>query len=357
MAETSAQPEADDRARRGRRFHWVEKLQVQIASAAALAAVYFWLYKAFRPWDGDAAIAFLPYGAWAQLGLLAVTVWGLAAVAALLTTHARPEGALIATLIGVCGLSLRSPQMRTLVWQYPEGTRGMFLQLVGETALLVVVLVVALVVIAMFRSLVASINPSWVRRDVWATMTAEDMGEVRAEGRARVFRRFLKLFFGAIVTVVEKLEEKSGRPVGEGERVGAKDRPFADAASCMGLSLVASVVLVLVLLQSADRGQIIFALLAANLLGMLIAHQVFPARSLVVAWLAPMLMGMAFYVLAAVGALHDGANAWAHVSPIAALALPIDWMTAGAGGGVVGFWISQRIHELKHLEKQEKESK
>lgn len=320
MANPPVPVEAAAGPTRGRKFHWLEKLQVQLASAVALGIVYFGLYRYFRPWDPDAAIAFLPYGSFAQLALLAGVVWGLAAVAALLTTHSRPEGAMVAALIGASGFALRSPPMRTLLWQQPDGYRGLFLQLVGETALLAVVMLVAVAIIAGVRRAIAAVKPEWV----WQNPMA-----------------------GA--------SPASKQPGGEGRRTAGSStgRFVSDSACCMGLGLVVSVVLVLVLLRSPDRGQVIFSLLAANLLGVLVAHQVFPARTTVAAWLAPMLVGMAFYVLAAVSSIHSGPNAWASVD-LTATALPIDWMTAGAGGGVLGYWISERIHELKHFENQEK---
>jgi hypothetical protein len=37
-----------------------------------------------------------------------------------------------------------------------------------------------------------------------------------------------------------------------------------------------------------------------------------------------------------------------------AYALPIDWMTVGEGGALLGYWVSQRIHEIRHFEKAQK---
>lgn len=297
-----------------RKFHWLEKLQVQLASAAALFIVYFWLYPLVRPWDPNAALAFVPYGGLGQLAMLAGIVWALAAVAALLTTKSRPQGAMVAALIGAGGFCLRSPQMRTLLWLQGDGYAGLFFKLIGETVLLTVVLLGAAVIIAAVRRAVEAIQPAWMWSD----------------------------------PLLDAPQEKKSH----------RDRLF-QALSCVGLMLALAIVLVIVLLRTADRGQIIFALLTANLLGMLAAHQVFPARSSVVAWVGPMLIGVLFYILAVVGALtHSdaGANLWASVT-LYANPLPIDWMTAGAGGGVLGYWISERIHELRHIERHEQQAR
>ena len=33
--------------------------------------------------------------------------------------------------------------------------------------------------------------------------------------------------------------------------------------------------------------------------------------------------------------------------------LPIDWLTFGIGGGLLGHWLSSRMHEAKHIEEKE----
>ena len=37
--------------------------------------------------------------------------------------------------------------------------------------------------------------------------------------------------------------------------------------------------------------------------------------------------------------------------PLYARALPLDWLTAGSAGALLGYWLSARVHELKLLEK------
>jgi hypothetical protein len=110
--------------------------------------------------------------------------------------------------------------------------------------------------------------------------------------------------------------------------------------------------LVWLLARSSDRGQILFALLAGNFLATLVAYQVFPSRSRWAAWASALAAGVVFYVLAAVGAPRTGAGAWVFVANCSQ-ALPIDWITAGLGGALLGFWGSSRLHEGKFLDQCE----
>ena len=62
-----------------------------------------------------------------------------------------------------------------------------------------------------------------------------------------------------------------------------------------------------------------------------------------------MVAAVAFYVLAAVGSLAKGQGAWMSV-PACYHALPVDWLTAGAGGAALGCWIAERMHESRFLD-------
>ncbi|NQU76562.1 MAG: hypothetical protein HQ546_09650, partial [Planctomycetes bacterium] len=106
------------------RRHIVEKIQVEVAAVAALAAMYFWGWGIIKPTDVDGVAVFLHGGGPGRLIGLAVVVWLLAGVSALLTMSARPEGALLATMVGVGGASLHSEPMRFLLMRHDENISG-----------------------------------------------------------------------------------------------------------------------------------------------------------------------------------------------------------------------------------------
>ena len=60
------------------------------------------------------------------------------------------------------------------------------------------------------------------------------------------------------------------------------------------------------------------------------------------------------YTLAAAAA-GSQPDAWARVNDYSR-ALPVDWLTAGSGGAVLGYWISERLHEMKYIERHQEQS-
>jgi len=122
-----------------------------------------------------------------------------------------------------------------------------------------------------------------------------------------------------------------------------------EAASCLGASILIASILVFLLMQSAQRGQIIFALFISFLMGTVIAHQRFATVMGIVSWLAPLVGATLFYALAAVSFGQGAGGGLPEIAPYAR-ALPVDWVTAGGAGGVLGYWISERIHEFRHIE-------
>ena len=78
-----------------------------------------------------------------------------------------------------------------------------------------------------------------------------------------------------------------------------------------------------------------------------------PAPWGITSWPAAMLLAIVFYALGSLPATAGAFGpAWTH-TPYYARALPIDWLTAGAGGALFGYWSSQRVHEAHHLAENE----
>jgi hypothetical protein len=306
-----------------RRFHWLEKTQVQLATVAVLAFVYFIAWKWLTPWDPLGPITFIAYGSHAPLAKFAAMIWILAALAAVITVTTRPESALLVTLIGAGAVSLRSPSFHGLLWAKSDNLRAVFADMIMEMVILAAVLLVAAVIIDAVRALIRRINPGWT----WRGPIAETRS---GAGSSKNTVRGSMLFAATSPSKGDLLS----------------------AVRCMGLSLAMAVVLVLLLSQSDQRGQIIFAVFVACGVAVLVAHQMSPTPQSIVAWSMPMLLGIILYILAAMSSVDSGANAWISVKYFAQ-ALPVDWLTAGAGGGALGYWISERLYELKHIERQE----
>jgi len=312
-----------------RHFHLLEKLQVQLAAVAALLVVYFGLWPVLRPSDPNDPVVFVATESAGLASMFAAAMWGLAALCALVTITARPEGGLLAALVGLGGMSLRSAGMRPLLWTGNGSLRGLYGQLLAELALLLVLGAVAIIAVAVVRWVVGRLHPKWLWRDPLPNAAADEGGGTLRERLGRVL---------------------GGRawPSGARGKPGNAARTAQFLAAATGLSLV----FVVLLLRSPDRGQILFALFAGFALGFLIAHQFVPAALPLIAWVVPLIVGAGFYVLAVVQVGAVPPEKWMTV-PAYARVLPVDWLTAGGGGALLGYLISSRIHEARHIEEQE----
>jgi hypothetical protein len=296
-------------------LHWLEKVIVQIAAAVSLAGGYFLLYPAVRPSDGQTALSLLAAGGLGHALVFAAGVLVLSAVCAILTLPARPSSAILAAAVGAGGVSLRSADFRTLLWLQQDGFAGLFRLLITETVFLAVVLLIAVLVIGGVRLLARRLAP-WL---LWRPMP-----------------------------FATPPDDKTGLVGG----LGPWGRSLASAALALLIALVA----VMVLLQSSRRGQVLLATLAAFALAAWIADRMLPAPHKEAYLLAPLAAAIIFYALASVGSYSSRPEDWINV-PMYARALPVDWLTAGCGGAMLGCWTGQRMAEAKILEHPAEEQK
>ncbi len=311
--------------------HWLEKAHVQAAAAAALAFMWFVGWRLVQPEDPQSALTFIPTGHYACFAVFAALVLAFAVGCALVTLPARPEGALLATLVGAAGLSLRSAPMRTVLWQFPD-PRWVFLKLAVEALLMVAVLFAAAAVILLVRSVFRRLAPRWVWKEQPEQLSG---GDEQPGGQ--------------------------GRPSEPGEPATTLRAGAARAGACLLMEMAAATVLLVLTFRSPDRGQIAFALAGSFFLSALIAHQTFPARAAAACWLGPVVMAVAVFALGYLVADYPDQPTW-HAALLVAqnlplrAALPVDWMTLGGAGAVGGFWLSRRFHyaRLHHGQENQK---
>ncbi len=331
-----------------RTLHLLEKIQIQLATVLAGVAVYLAAWPAVRPWDVHGPVAFLANSEVFGAVAFALIVWLVAAATAPVTVRSRPEGTLVATLLACGALSIRSPQIRSLLWRQTGDIGGMYVLMMVETVLMAAVLVAAVAVVAMIRSLLATARPNWLWRDPLEHLGGEPASHDRSLPLVRRWLRETGMLLGLLprASGLPVVDTEDGRPRRPESGAGTPAR----AAACMALALVTSLALLWVLMQSAERGQILFAILASFTLAALLAHQVLPSKHGMLVWILPFVVAAFLYAIAAGLSLGDGPLAWSAV-PLRARALPIDWLTAGAGGAYLGYWLSARIHEMRFIEK------
>ena len=322
------------------RWHVIEKIQVQVAALAALALVYVVAWHLVWPRDVSGTFTLIPTGAVGALAVTALLVWVLAAACAVLTVSARAEGAVLATLVGVAGLAMRSGPMRLLVNVFADAPGRLMLALAVEIVCLAVILLVALAIIGAVRAVLLPLCPTWLRPGARDAQDAEEDAATIAEQRT-AGQPFLKR--------LERMALEIDPRVGPAGTTSVKDWTTS-AVSAFGITLLVGWLGLIVTLgnaHGAERGQILFALAASFLLAALLADQLMPARFSLPCLAAPLVLAIGIYVSAAVGLEPFGPLTWATV-PRLAIALPIDWLCAGCGGAVGGYWVSSRIREARH---------
>jgi uncharacterized membrane protein len=256
----------------------------------------------------------------------------------------------------VGGVSLRSPSIRALQWAGGSHLDRLYFSLIGEVLLLWFGLVVTGLIIDLVGSLLERALPQWAWKSPLPEITEEARTGLAADANQAYIRiPYLGALNGVIAPVLGYYAYKgsSRTRASAGGKAGGGEAIQALSSAAMGLIL--SVLLLRIFLQSADRGQILFALAGAFTVGALIANQLFPTPYGVAAWGTPVVAAAIFYMPAAVARFAPTAVGWIAI-PDHACPLPVDWLSAGGGGAVLGYWISSRLHELRLLERDEKDA-
>jgi len=339
--------------------HVLEKLQVQVITVAGLLAVYFLAWPIVRPpHDPLSPMVFLPLGGLATMAAFAGVFCVLVAVCAVVTIAVRPVAGLLAATLAAGGVSLRSERIFDLLCVRKADIAGLYTELMLEAVMLALLAAVAALIVFLVRRLIATVRPTWIWTDPVAELTAEQRdsaGDAPMDKAKLIPLDFLAAIYAYLRSLMVTAGKSASRKAGLREAI-----PVA-VGRCLACTAVASVIAILLLMalmRSADRGQIIFALVASFTIAVFVGHQLFPQPYALVIWALPMVIAVGFYVVAwAVAPAAGEVTNWAKVNMLFR-ALPVDWLTAGGGGALLGFWASQRVHEFRlvhHHHEQEKE--
>ncbi len=317
---------------RHQHYHILEKTQVQFAGGLCLAIIYFIIAPMLVRWDPLAPTVFIASGELTQFALVAGIFCVLSAICAGVTANTRPEGAFLAALAGCGGLSLYSESIRSLLWQYEGSMTSMFWMLIAEVFVFGIIMVAGEIVVFVVRRAIARWRPSWIWK---GRITLAGKGKQDPE-TAGPGAGFVPLVASIRLLVASKKGDVARADLRRG-------------AGCLVVSILLAMVMLMFLMQAASRGQIVGAMFISFFLAVLISHQQIPAQQAAVAWMAPLITAILFYVLAGLAAVESAPDAWARVQPYAQ-ALPIDWFSIGGAGALLGFWVSERIHEIRHID-------
>ena len=330
-----------------RRTFFLEKLQVVLTTVVTLGLVYWVIQLWFVPSDPLGPIVFLPAGSFGKLLLLGAVLWGLAVVAGLTTTLSRPEGSVAAALIALGGLSLRSHSMRPLMWSKSGSMSGVFIQMIAEVLLMGVMLGVAVVIIIYLRRLVARKFPRLMWCDRMGALTADQiqtLGTVNPKFNSSWFLKDPVMGY-LLKRTGRKSSDDKGQKTDKSARIAQREQ-LQRAIGCLIAGIAIGLLLLSLLLRSTTRGQVIFALFAAFMLSEIIAQQLYPTRSLLIACVTPFVAAILVYAAGAYAGSGGGTDFWAMLAP-QFQAIPIDWLTTATGGSVLGLWTSDRMREIR----------
>jgi len=330
------------------RWHAIEKIQVQVAAAAALAFMYFVGWRLIHPTDVDGVVVFLPTFRIGSLALFALVVWAMAAATAVITVSARLEGAVLALLVGVAGASMRTEPMRRLVNRLEPNVAGLMISLAVEIVVLLVILAGAMAVIAVVREILGRLLPEWM-----VPMRRPSAPVESADGAGRPWgRTLLTLLLGFGFVRTDMKTHLMSLPAAR----NSKDKPSALELTqtiliAFALTLLAGLLgmmLTLLAPDSVERGQILFALAISFFLAAWVVSYFVPAGFSAPYWSAPLVLAIVIY-LKNCWVAPDPPLTWARIGAMANI-LPVDWLTAGCGGAVGGYWLSCRLNEAKDAE-------
>lgn len=339
--------------------HWLEKLQVQIVTAAGLFAMYFLAWPIVRPpHDPLSPMVFLPLGGLGSMAAFAGVFCVLVAVCAVVTIAVRPVAALLAATLAAGGASLRSEQIRRVFWARQADMAGLYTELMLEAIMLALLAALAVLIVFLVRRLMAAVRPNWMWTDPVAELTDEqraNAGDAPMDKVKLIPLDFVAAIYVYLRSLMVGASKDASREVGLRETIPVT---VGRCLACVAVASLIAVLLLMALMRSADRGQIIFALVASFTVAVFVGHQLFPQPYALVIWALPMVIAVVFYAIAwAVAPAAGHVTDWAKVNMLFR-ALPIDWLAAGGGGALLGFWASQRVHEYRlvhHHHEQEKE--
>jgi len=334
-----------------RQVHFLEKIEFQVTAIAAAAVVYWFVWPSLIPGDPEWPICFVACGAYAHLFMLVGFACLIGLACGALTVTARPQTAAMALALGLGGLSLRSPRIRSLLWQQQDSMHALYWRM----ALEVLVLLAAIVIAGVFAGIGRRIAGSLAGKLLWRDPLLELDGHRRKANNGELAKRPAKKLKktdppGQLALLFRPLGNMFAND-GRIDGLPGRDTAVRGVLGFM-ISVTASAIIVFLLLRSPERGQTLFAVFAGCFLGVFISQKFVPTRTNVTAWATPAVLGVLLYVLAAVSSVGSGRGAWMTVAPYARV-LPIDWLTAGLGGAMLGQWENLRMREALYIEESE----
>jgi hypothetical protein len=311
------------------KVHLFEKIQVQLLTVALGLVVFFGLWPLIAPDDRHAPLTLL--AGKSILPALLVLVAGalLSFLAGLATLHHRPVSGPMVGFLPLLALSFRSEKINVLLYHQSQGPGSAFGALIGELIFLLLVAGVCALAAGIGRELLGRVKPPWR----WKSPSSDPGADLLVSPPRR--------WLGVFAPPVEAMDKSAPGT--------ARNRTQCiEGLKAAGIALLVAQAVFLLLCRSDERGQLLFAVGVGFLAGSLAAQLLCPSHVVAPLLVLPIVSG-AFYYAYAMVVTPRGLHAWTSV-PLPARVLPVDWLSAGVGGVLTGYWIACRIRETKVIE-------
>jgi hypothetical protein len=130
---------------------------------------------------------------------------------------------------------------------------------------------------------------------------------------------------------------------GDEERATHIDREEIPSQTALAIGVQIAVMFVMMLLLSGtdQKGQAIWSVAIAAMLGTLAAHSLFPIRPAAWFLIGPLLLGVVGYIAASATGGYSSLGQVGGFFPPLARPLPLDYAAMGPAGALFGYWISR----------------
>lgn len=316
-----------------------EKLRVMLSSTALMLFVYWLVADMFtHTVDPMAPLVFIPMGAGFKLAMFAALAVVFILVALSVMTGTRPTGAMAIALIGLGGIALHSEPALLLLGTWNGSAGTLYSSMLIEVLVLALSLLVAEAVGMHLRdrlsAVVPALNWSGLADSVPETAYEHYCDDApspcpfpRQEACLRLLARHLGIGTGTDTREVDGYRAVKGRV----------------CLTHFVLCAVSGLIFSAVLMRTDERGQILFSLFAGYTAASLLAYHFFPSGCPASSWGGAVIGACVIYLAASLG---EGGSVWVEIAPITET-LPLDWITAGCGGALLGSWIGARTADYR----------
>ncbi|HNX26033.1 MAG TPA: hypothetical protein PKK48_01350 [Phycisphaerae bacterium] len=328
-----------------------EKIVVYGAAAAMAAVIYFAFAPLILPVDPTGPIAPLLTGEFGYEILLVSVLLAAGLAFAAGGVLVRPGSFSLVLLAGMAGVSMKSGMFRVVLWQ--KGTDlGIWVCMLAELLILAAAMLIVDFAASLFRRRA-------IRRGGFTALSARLSDEQLAslaEDKLILPERQMLWSRDVLPNMAVENHFLSLLLLLCGlNRFKSSHRTLAvmalkNAAGFTVVGMAVGLVAAYVLAGSVARGQLVFAAFGAFWLAAEAGYYLYPVPDSFPAWLLPVMVGAAYYVIAMFTSSDLNPDQWTKLKNVFQI-LPVDWIFAGGAGAMFSLWSSDRSKEVRIIEK------